>query len=249
LWLILCHNDDPSALWAYEGLQQRGLAPLKLVTAEMLVPSLRWDHRVGAHGASIEISFSDEQVLSSYTVHGVLNRLTGPSRWYPLHRVAVSDRSYAGKELTAFFLSWLSCLPSPILNRPTPQGLAGRERHGSEWVLLATTAGLTTVSYRQSSRTSSQASIHERSTHEGTPSGTVLVIDRYVFGVAPPPILDACQRLANLANTTILGVDFTVSTSDQWTFTNATPLPDLRLGGQPALDALAEALLVQRREE
>lgn len=249
MWLILCHSDDPSALWAYEGLQQRGLAPLKLVTAEMLGPSLRWDHRVGANGASIEISFSDEQVLSSYTIHSVLNRLTGPSRWYPLHRVAASDRSYAGKELTAFFLSWLSCLPSPILNRPTPQSLAGRARHGSEWVLLATAAGLTTVSYRQSSRTSPEASIDERLTRGGTPLGTVLVIDRYVFGAAPLPVLHACQRLANLASTAILGVDFTVSTSGQWTFTNATLLPDLRLGGLPALDALAEALLAERREE
>jgi hypothetical protein len=249
LWLILCHSDDPSALWAYEGLQQRGLTPLKLVTAEMLGPSLRWDHRVGANGASIEVSFSDEQVLSSYTIRGVLNRLTGPSSWYPLHRVAASDRSYAGKELTAFFLSWLSCLPSPILNRPTPQGLAGRERHVSEWVLLASAAGLTTVSYRQFSRTSPEVSIEERLTPEVTSLDTVLVIDRYIFGTAPPHVLHACQVLANLASTAILGVEFSLSTSDQWTFTNATPLPDLRLGGQSALDALAEALLAEREEE
>ena len=167
MWLILHHSGDPSARWAYEGLKQRGLAPLELVTAEMLGPGLRWDHRVGANGASIEISLPNGRVLSGRTIRGVLNRLRGVTGWRSLHRVRVDDRSYAEQELAAFFLSWLSCLPPPILNQPTPHGLAGRERHMSEWVLLATAAGLTTVPWRQSSRTRSESSTEGGSTLGG----------------------------------------------------------------------------------
>jgi hypothetical protein len=242
LWLILCHSDDPSARWAYEGLKQRDLAPLELVTAEMLGPGLRWDHRVGADGASIEISFSDGRVLNGRTIRGVLNRMRGATGWRSLHRVRDEDRSYAEQELAAFFLSWLSCLPPPILNRPTPQGLAGRERHMSEWVLLATAAGLPTVPWRQSGRTRSGSSVEGRLIQEAPPLDTVLVIDRNAFGTAPPNVLCSCKRLATLAGTAILGIDFSAGALGRWTFSGATPQPDLRIGGQQALDALAEIL-------
>lgn len=248
MWIILCQSNDSSALWVYEGLQRRGLVPLELVTAEMLGPGLRWNHRVGPKGTSIEISFADGRILSSDSIRGVLNRLIKISSWYPLHRVKAGDRNYAGTELTAFFLSWLSCLPPPILNRPTPQGLAGRERHISEWFLLATTAGLTTVPYRQSSRAPFEVS-KERLASEASPFKTVLVLDRYVFGAAPPSVLRACRRLAMLAGTTILGIEFAVGVNGQWTFASATPLPDLRLGGQSVLDALVEIFQGERREE
>jgi hypothetical protein len=243
LWLILCHGDDPSGPWAYEGLKQRGLAPLELVTSEMLGPSLRWDHRVGAEPASIQISISDGRVLDGGAIRGVLNRLRGVAGWRSIRNVGDNDRRYAEQELTAFFLSWLSCLPPPILNRPTPQGLAGRERHLAEWVLLAAAAGLATAPLRQSS------GIRARQSMEGRPhSSTVLVIDRRAFGAAPADVLSACQRLAARADTAILGIELTASPLSRWTFAGATLLPDLRIGGQPALDALSEGLQAARED-
>jgi hypothetical protein len=74
------------------------------------------------------------------------------------------------------------------------------------------------------------------------PSDTVLVIDRNAFGAAPPSVLSSCKRLAALAGTAILGIEFKAGALGRWTFAGATPQPDLRIGGQPALDALAEAL-------
>jgi hypothetical protein len=244
MWLILCHSDDPCVPWAYEGLKQRGLAPLELVTSEMLGPSLRWNHRVGADPARIRVSISDERVLDGSTVRGVLNRLRGVAGWRSLEGVRNDDRTYAEQELAAFFLSWLSCLPPPILNRPTPQGFAGRERHASEWVLLANAAGLGTVPMRQSSETRARRLTTSNSIR--SPMRTVLVIGRHAFGEAPADVLSACKRLAARADTAILGIEFTVGQLGRWTFTGATLLPDLRIGGEPALDALSEGLQTVR---
>jgi hypothetical protein len=44
MWLVLCSEQDVSALWTYQGLQARGLRPLELVPAEILPYSLKWDH-------------------------------------------------------------------------------------------------------------------------------------------------------------------------------------------------------------
>jgi hypothetical protein len=41
----------------------------------------------------------------------------------------------------------------------------------------------------------------------------------------------------------LLGIDFAMSAvGAPWEFAGATPLPDLRLGGEPLLDALTMAL-------
>jgi hypothetical protein len=65
MWLVLCSAQDVSALWAYQGLQARGLRPLELVTAEMLPYSLKWDHRLGAAGAGTSITLADGRVIKS----------------------------------------------------------------------------------------------------------------------------------------------------------------------------------------
>lgn len=244
-WLILSQCDDPSARWASEGLQKRGLVPIEMVTTDMLGPAVRWDHRVGVHGASIEITLSEEKVISSHNTRGVLNRLRGIPSWRHFSRFHSDDHNYAQTELAAFFLSWLSCLPQPVLNRPTPHGFAGRERHLSEWALLTTAVGLQMPLYRQSSINCSEEVGDRQLMLEGTKLDTVLVIGQHSFGTAPPDVRSACERLAILANTAILGVDFTSGLKGSWLFAGATPLPDLRVGGEPALDALAEAFQAQ----
>jgi len=246
VWLILSHEDDASARWAYGGLKERGLAPLELLTAEMLGPTLRWNHRLGADGPSIEISLPDGRVLTGHSLRGVLNRLRRVTGWRQLRGVGRDDRSYAEQEIAAFFLSWLACLPPPVLNRATPQGLAGPRLHASEWTVLATAAGLATAPFRQSSRNGLRSPMEDTS-GPGRPSvDSVLVVDRRAFGPAPPNVLHACKRLAELAGASILGVDFTPGAPGPWTFAHATPVPDLRTGGEAGLDALAEALLSRR---
>jgi len=78
----------------------------------------------------------------------------------------------------------------------------------------------------------------------GVPTVGAVVLGDRVFGPSfPPEIRAACLRLAQLSKTTLLGIEFTASASGNvWTFAGATPMPDLRMGGEPLLNALAEEL-------
>jgi hypothetical protein len=56
----------------------------------------------------------------------------------------------------------------------------------------------------------------------------------------PASVLDGCRRLARLAGETLLGVDLV--RGPRWAMSGATVTPDLHLGGEPLVDALAEVL-------
>jgi hypothetical protein len=81
----------------------------------------------------------------------------------------------------------------------------------------------------------------------------VITLGNRVFGPMfdrslPPHIADACTALARLSQTPLLGIELTVGQSHRmWTFAGATPLPDLRLGGEPLLNELARQLYVNQR--
>ena len=45
MWLMFAAADDPSALWAAEGLRARGVKPLEWITPQMLAGARRWEHR------------------------------------------------------------------------------------------------------------------------------------------------------------------------------------------------------------
>jgi hypothetical protein len=250
MWLVLCAPSDLSALWAYEGLQQRGLDPLRLVTTEELTYGVRWEHRVGTDGARVEITLANGTHIRSKDLRGVLNRIV----YVPtgnLLLIQPADRDYVQEELGTFFLSWLYALPGPMLNRPSPQGLSGSWRHASEWLWLAARAGLPTATYRQSSHDLSQGTSTATSVAPpGTRVRTILVVDGHLAGhPAPAHILDGCLRLGALAKTELLGVDFTVEAGGRWTFVGATTHPDLRPGGKQFLDLLARALTALPRGE
>ena len=57
----------------------------------------------------------------------------------------------------------------------------------------------------------------------------------------PPQLAAPCQKLAEFADTTLLGIGF-VRQEDAWLMNGATPVPDLSLGGARLADALARAL-------
>ncbi len=243
MWLVLCASNDISALWAYQGLKKRGLEPLELVTTETLAYGVRWEHRLGADGVYIDITLADGRRIRNKDVRGVLNRfLSAPSE--SLLLIHPSDRDYVIQELHTFFLSWLYTLPQPMLNRPTPQGLSGQWRHVSEWLCLASKAGLPTPNYKQSSHyLTNEMSGATRIVPIGTVVNTIIVVDGYVVGAsAHPHILEGCQRLAELSKTALLCVEFATGPEDNWTFAGATTNPDLRLGGEALLDVLTRVL-------
>jgi hypothetical protein len=61
----------------------------------------------------------------------------------------------------------------------------------------------------------------------------------------PAHIGEGCRRLAGLAGTELLGFNF----GEDWTFAGATPWPDLSVGGEALLRALAAALQGERGRE
>lgn len=239
MWLVICAAGDLAALWAARGLEARGLRPLEIVTAEALAYNSRFAHRLTANHPSVEITLADGRVINGATIRGTLNRL----QFIPaahLDGANAADRQYAEQELFALYLSWLYGLPGQMLNQPTPQGLGGEWRHPSEWAWLAMRAGLLTMPYQQNELRAAPtpealASITTR---------TLIVVQDTCCGGSdvPPSIAAACVRLARLSATSLLGLNFHLTQTGYWIFIDATPLPDLRLGGAALLDRLAGAL-------
>lgn len=238
MWLVLSHANDLAALWAARGLAARGLHPLEIVTAEALAYNRRFEHRLTAKRVSVSITLADGRVISSDGVRGTLNRL----QLFPTEHLRGAnkiDRQYAEQELFALSLSWLFSLPGRMLNRPTPQALGGDWRHPSEWALLAAQAGLKTMPYYQSDEHEAPAPL----ALANQSARTLLVIGNKCCDSSVLPGLSAgCARLAQLSATDLLGIDFHLTENDGWVFTGATPQPDLRLGGEALLDALADSL-------
>ena len=243
---VLCEVADLPALWAARGLERRGIG-VEVVSAPLLAYALQWEHRVGDDNASFSIELSDGRRLCSSESVGVLNRLSAAPTAY-LDAVGSPDRDYAVQELHALFLSWLYALPGPVVNRPTPNGLSGRWRHPSEWVMLSAEAGLVAIPFRQSSEDPPDASMRWGWPAQGgelEPRVTVFVAGEHVVASAPgipDAVLDGCRRLGRLAGETLLGVDL-VPWDSGWAVAGGSAVPDLSLGGEPLLDVLREVLV------
>ena len=246
MWLVLCDAGDASAVWAFQEMRRRGIAPLELLTADDLALADYWEHRIGKGRASIRFRAGALEV-NGERLRGVLNRLyTVPvPHWQSKEK---SDRDYVQQELIALFLSWLHALPCPVINRPAPQGLSGQWRCESEWVWLARQAGLAVAPYRQSAQDRIDEMKGERRLiPAGALAQTVIVAGEAAAGaVAPPPVIAACNRLAAIAGAELLGVDFIAGAAGPWTFAGASPMPFLTLGGEPLIELLCERLAMPR---
>ena len=60
----------PAGVWAYLGLRRRGLAPLELVSCELLGWALTWRHRIGRDGVDTEIGLGDGRHITGAAVRG-----------------------------------------------------------------------------------------------------------------------------------------------------------------------------------
>lgn len=238
MWLVLSASSDAAAAWAAAGLRARGLYPLLHLTAETLAFGVTWEHRIDGNGAQVSFSLPSGLTVCSGDVRGALNRLLAA----PLDAAMLAqpaDREYAQQEIAAFFMSWLEALPGPVLNRPTAQGLSGAWRHPSEWMVLAAEAGLPTAQYVLSSRPGASSA-------PAFPADSAIVADDDVIGPSLDPALrEGCRRLAALARTPLLGVDFGYDATGQRVFVGATPQPELRRGGALLLDVLARVLAAE----
>lgn len=248
MWLVLCDARDAAAAWAGQQLRARGLQPLEILSADQLALSDFQEHRLeGRSGWTLRLRTEAGLQVDGAGLKGVLNRLyTVPiAHW---RQAPEADQSYVQQELVAFFLSWLFALRCPVINRPTPQGLCGQWRMESEWAWLARQAGLPVAPYRQTSRDRiDEARGARRLVPEGALVRTVVVAGGRVIGPAlSPAIAEACVRLAELAGTALLGIDFVSHVQQPWSFAGASPTPDLRVGGEALISALLGALTRHR---
>lgn len=248
MWLVLCDAHDVAAAWAGRRLRACGLEPLEIISADQLALSDFQEHRLeGRSGWTLRMRTEAGLQVDGTALQGVLNRLyTVPiGHW---RQASEPDQSYVQQELVAFFLSWLFALRCPVINRPTPQGLCGAWRMESEWAWLARQAGLPVAAYRQTSRDRiDEAHGARRLVPPDTLVRTVIVAGGRVIGPAlPPAIAEACARLAELAGTELLGVDFVGHAQQAWSFAGASPTPDLRLGGEALIATLLGALTRHR---
>jgi hypothetical protein len=240
VYLVLCYEWDIPGLWAYRKLRNTGLAPIELVTAPQLALAQTWEHCLGDEGISLKISLHDGRLFDSSDIRGVLNRLTSIPQDLIGHAVA-EDREYASGELTAFYLSWLSSFRC-VINRPTPQGLAGAWRHRSEWALLAARAGLDAPLYRQSSASRPEDGYGSFASSDDTVTNVIVLKDELFGAPVPRDVAEACGKLAASAESDLLGIDLLDSGNGKLAFAHATPVPDLTLGGDDLIKGLARTL-------
>lgn len=244
MWLGLCERHDHAALWALVGLQRRGLAPLVVVTPEALVHSRRLAHEIRSGRPHVRFTLPDGREVHSNEVRGVLNRW----RVLPLDHLqaaAAADAAYAAQEIQATVLSLLAGFGEHAVNAPSPQGLAGAERTPLEWALLAGRAGFDTVPVQMTSAAAWAPLAARR------PVMSLVVLDDVVHAaggrgasaaVLPVALRASCVALRRLAGVRLLGIDLQCRADAGWVFRAATPTPDLRVGGEPLLDALVAAL-------
>jgi hypothetical protein len=247
MYLVICNSFDKAALWAYEGLKAHGLNPIELIDADSLACSPYFEHRIKNNQVNTKIRLPDGRQIDSELILGVLNRLQS----IPTSHLKASkaDNQYALQELNAFFISWLYSLPPPVLNPATPQGFSGESRHISSWILMANSAGLAVPKFEQNSIGADKAPFYwiGRFVPPETKVKTVFVIDSQVVGAdVPPEVAEGCRRLAELAETPLLGIEFLDSPDASWMFVGATPCPNLTLGGELLLDELSRALQSKR---
>jgi hypothetical protein len=245
MWIVLCSATDTSALWAYQGLRQLGVAPLELVTAEALASATHWEHTLNG-SAHVTIKLADGRRICSSNLRGVLNRLSGPAAEM-LQRAVPGDQDYVQAEMYAFYLSWIHSLLGVVINRPTPLGLSGPWYHPSEWVYRASRAGLPTPQYRLNARDPQDDAFGTLAPAGSTTLNVITMGGTIYGGYVPGGTVRGCARLAESAGTDLLGVSLYLDNDARWTFAGAMPLPDLTVGGTQLLRALADKLTERGR--
>ncbi|MCU1427290.1 MAG: hypothetical protein JWL83_1290 [Actinomycetia bacterium] len=102
--------------------------------------------------------------------------------------VEPDDREYAAAEINAFLVAWLSSLPCPVLNRPTPRSLSGPSWKTVQWQIAAARAGIEWA--------------HDAADAD---ADVVVVCGDRTVGARDPRDARAAQALAQIAGVELLG--------------------------------------------
>jgi hypothetical protein len=243
VYCVFCPANDLAALWAYWGLKRRGLSSLEIVTPEVLVYNRRLEHRLQDGCTLARLTLQDGRVLDSAAIRGALNRIVSLPQEH-FGSASQADQVYAVQEQHAIYLSLLYSLPGALINRPGPRSLVGDLRSPAEWVWQAGKAGIPTLPIRLGSSPSDGIFRALPDEHDAVHA---IVLDGKIFGQlknqkVSGAFTDSIGQLAALSGLRLLGLDFSLGSDGGLLFASATPIPDLRVGGEALLDALAEAL-------
>jgi hypothetical protein len=226
---VLCSLQDIDALRVAAALRARSV-PHTILTVEALSFAERRTQRLDDRSASSEVALADGTELVDGEVDGVVNRMVrAPADAWG--RAPAVEREYATAELHAFALSWLSALPCPVRNRPSPGFLGGPSPHPAFAVASAAAAGLLVAPLRlgrlgPDADDGSVASAARRAAGPGATPIQVPCLDGGAIGDVPEPVREALPAFAAAigAGDALIGVDFVVQGDAYW-FAGVTPLP------------------------
>jgi hypothetical protein len=133
--LVVARDTDLAARrlarrWAHDGA--RLLTPRDLSRAGWLAGDVS--------PAASRFTVDGERVDAS-DLSAVLVRIPSVSPADVPH-VGLADRGYCAAEMTAFLAWWLSELPCPVVNRPTPTCLSGTDWAEPTWTIAAAELGV-----------------------------------------------------------------------------------------------------------
>jgi len=235
--LVVCGLDDESALWFARRASQSG-ADCKIVTTEALSYARHFSHRLARGEVRTAVRLADGTRLVDSEISGVLNRaVQAPVAAWQL--AAPAERDYATMELHACTLSWLHALPCQVRNRPEPDCLAGPMRHAFVTVAAAHAAGLPCpeVTFDTTGPLGPADALLLAAARAAGPQARpvhLACLDGVVAGGEPPePVVAGIAAFAARmrADAALLGIDFFAGAGGWW-FAGASPLPDLRVGGE-----------------
>ncbi|MBN3817314.1 hypothetical protein G3N57_12145 [Paraburkholderia sp. Se-20369] len=222
---------------------------MQVRTPDEIVLAPMWEHRVDDTGVCTHVRMHDHGTLGEPAV--IFNRIV-QLEGFPLQRSVTEDRDYAHAEMAALLLSWLAGVQCPVINRPSPVGLAGSVNRPLVWQKLAQKAGLRTTHAFVTTSTrrfpaplrlkcvpqpgpqAVHASQFVRLNQFGwfadstdTSSDSVFVVGGRVIGNVSPSILAGALRLATMSGLDVLELHFSKNTdaSDSPSFVGADACP------------------------
>jgi hypothetical protein len=204
--LVIAHRSDAAA----QALVTRWAAvdAARLTADDLSRPG--WRYRLGtvAHWRAVLAGHS----VATSEISGVLTRLPAIAE-QELRGIAPEERSYVAAEMTAFLRAWLSALPCPVLNRPSPTCLGGPGWRPERWTLAAASLGLPTTAVRRRAvpPVSGRLAADEGSPASGPPdppSVPVTVVGERCLGTVDEALAEQAQLLARAAGADLLVVRF-----------------------------------------
>jgi hypothetical protein len=232
MFYILLNTNDTPAIWLYHQLRKQGFTEIEMVTAEELLYNKKLFLQMAGGKAIYRIELADGRVLCNDTCKGFINRI----KYLPYGLVqtfAGGERNYVSQEVQAMFHYWFASLSNVLFNTCTTNGFSGSIKSKIEWLMLAKTAGFTTLPFFQNTVTSVMGD-----DVSSLPLTELLCFNQKVFSLLPLPannIINQCIQLQKLSGEQLLQISI-YKKQDEWFFAEATADAQLHYGGRQFIE-------------